>query len=214
MTASSGVAVDNLGDKLVKAGVRVVRLGHPARISESLHSFSLSVLIKEERDNFEEVKIQVEELREKLHSKWTKLGPSDRRFEEDQLNALIRQRDDSLTKIERLSSIFILEAHVVLATLTGCKRRGPLKYLPDNYFNTTVIDECGQALEMACWIGIHKSPKLILAGDHHQLAPTVISKKKNVKEKLSVSLMERLGERFSDGTVIHMLKVGFDYIIS
>ena len=207
MTAASGVAVDNLGERLVKAGVRAVRLGHPARISESLHSYSLSVLIKEERDTLEKVKNDVEERREKLHSRWTKMRPSDRRYEEDQLNALIRLRDFSSAKIERLTSKFMLEADVVLATLTGCRQRGPLKYLPENYFNTTVIDECGQALEMACWIAIHKSPKLILAGDHHQLAPTVISRKKNVVEKLSISLMERLGDRFFYGTVFHMLTV-------
>ena len=62
-------------------------------------------------------------------------------------------------------------------------------------------------MEMACWIAIHKAPKLILAGDHLQLPPTVISNKAG--EKLAVSLMERLKERYFYGAknVFHMLKV-------
>ena len=92
--------------------------------------------------------------------------------------------------LENLMEDYLKKADIVLSTLTSCRKDGPIGNLPNNYFDVTVIEECGQAMEMSCWTAIHKSPKLILAGDHLQLPPTVISEK--AKKKLSISLMERL----------------------
>ena len=69
---------------------------------------------------------------------------------------------------------------------------GFLKHLPENHFQVTVIDECSQAKEASCWLVIPKSPKLILAGDQHQLPPVVHIHSKKDAEKLRKSLMERL----------------------
>ena len=109
--------------------------------------------------------------------------------------------------MDKLSKSYLLDASVVLGTLIGCKERGPLRFLPEDHFKTCVIDECGQSLEMACWIVIPRAPKLILAGDHLQLPPTVITKNQDAAEKLSKSLMERVGERFFYGNVCYMLEV-------
>lgn len=57
----------------------------------------------------------------------------------------------------------------------GASSDGPLKLLPETHFDLVVIDECAQALEASCWIPLLKAPKCILAGDHKQLPPTIIS---------------------------------------
>ncbi|XP_010146897.1 PREDICTED: LOW QUALITY PROTEIN: DNA-binding protein SMUBP-2, partial [Eurypyga helias] len=84
---------------------------------------------------------------------------------------------------------------------------GPLKLLPENHFDLVVIDECAQALEASCWIPLLKAPKCILAGDHKQLPPTIISHKA-AAEGLSLSLMERLMERYGE-KVVKMLTVQY-----
>ncbi|XP_010183162.1 PREDICTED: DNA-binding protein SMUBP-2, partial [Mesitornis unicolor] len=84
---------------------------------------------------------------------------------------------------------------------------GPLKLLPENHFDLVVLDECAQALEASCWIPLLKAPKCILAGDHKQLPPTIISHKAAAKG-LSLSLMERLIERYGE-KVVKMLTVQY-----
>lgn len=58
---------------------------------------------------------------------------------------------------------------------SGASSDGPLKLLPETHFDLVVIDECAQALEASCWIPLLQAPKCILAGDHKQLPPTIIS---------------------------------------
>ncbi|NWS48454.1 SMBP2 protein, partial [Probosciger aterrimus] len=98
-------------------------------------------------------------------------------------------------------------ASVVLATNTGASSEGPLKLLPDNHFDLVVIDECAQALEASCWIPLLKAPKCILAGDHKQLPPTIISHRAAAKG-LALSLMERLIGRYGQ-KVVRMLTVQY-----
>ena len=174
VSAASNAAVDNLGERLVQEGIKVIRIGHPAKCSEGMIEHLLS----------QKVKMEIEKIQDDIQDK------------------------EKLT-VDELSKGHLLEASVVLGTLIGCRKKGPLRLLPDDFFKTTVIDECGQSLEMACWIVIPRAPRLILAGDHHQLPPTVITKNQEAAKKLSVSLMERLRERFLNdkNAVFHMLKV-------
>ena len=88
--------------------------------------------------------------------------------------------------------LFFLARYVIrkiLSTTYYCSSEGFLKHLPENHFQVTMIDECSQAKEASCWLVIPKSPKLILAGDYHQLPPVVHGRR---TEELCVSLMERL----------------------
>ncbi|XP_058545926.1 DNA-binding protein SMUBP-2 isoform X3 [Neofelis nebulosa] len=91
-------------------------------------------------------------------------------------------------------------AAVVLATNTGASPDGPLKLLPDGHFDVVVIDECAQALEASCWIPLLKAGKCILAGDHKQLPPTIVSPKA-AAAGLARSLMERLAAEQGAGAV-------------
>lgn len=94
-----------------------------------------------------------------------------------------------------------------MATNTGASDDGPLKLLPNDYFDLVVIDECAQALEASCWIPLMKAPKCILAGDHKQLPPTIISHKA-AANGLSLSLMERLIQKYGE-QVVRMLTVQY-----
>lgn len=68
-------------------------------------------------------------------------------------------------------------AKPVLRSPPGASPDGPLKLLPDGYFDVVVIDECAQALEASCWVPLLKARKCVLAGDHKQLPPTIVSPK-------------------------------------
>ena len=66
---------------------------------------------------------------------------------------------------------------IYLGTLASSGADSPLKHLPENHFSMTVIDECSQSLEMSCWMVVPWASKLVLAGDHLQLPPTILSTK-------------------------------------
>ena len=91
---------------------------------------------------------------------------------------------------------------VVLATLTAATPLGPLKHLPHDHFSLTVVDEAGQALEAACWVVAASAKKLVLAGDHLQLPPTILSNQ--AMGGLQLTMMERLVSLLGD-TVTKML---------
>lgn len=82
----------------------------------------------------------------------------------------LRQREEAATRD------ILKRADVVLVTLTSATDDGPMKLLEESHFDMTVIDEVSQAMEAACWIPLLRSQKCILAGDHHQLPPTILSK--------------------------------------
>ncbi|XP_012613015.2 DNA-binding protein SMUBP-2 isoform X3 [Microcebus murinus] len=113
----------------------------------------------------------------------------------------LKVREEAAT-LESLTS-----ARVVLATNTGASSDGPLKLLPEGYFDVVVVDECAQALEASCWIPLLQARKCILAGDHRQLPPTTVSHKA-AQAGLSRSLMERLAEALG-ASVLRTLTVQY-----
>ena len=89
----------------------------------------------------------------------------------------------------------IRDADVVLCTLLSAHSKGALRYTRADHFGLTVIDECSQGTEASCYLGILRSPKLILAGDHKQLPPTVLHPEAS---PLLTSLMERVVDLYGD----------------
>ena len=89
-----------------------------------------------------------------------------------------------------LDKVLTLICQVVLSTLTAATPLGPLKHLPTDHFSLTVVDEAGQALEAACWVVAARATKLVLAGDHLQLPPTILSSQ--AMGGLQLTMMERL----------------------
>ncbi|MFO0885016.1 MAG: AAA domain-containing protein [Pirellulales bacterium] len=185
--AASNLAVDNLLEKLLDAGVKAIRLGHPARISPRMREHSLDLLVAEHPDLKIARKLvrEAEALQNKA-SKYTRAKPEpgarkEMRSEARALIADARHLEDQIVKS------ILDSADVICATLTGLDPN----ILDDRTFGTLIIDEAGQAIEPACWPALLRGERVILAGDHCQLPPTVLSVEA-AREGLATSLLERL----------------------
>ncbi|XP_071392360.1 DNA-binding protein SMUBP-2 [Centroberyx affinis] len=201
--ASSNVAVDNLVERLARCKAKVLRLGHPARLLESIQKHSLdAVLAQSDNTN---IIADIRKDIDKAFMGMKKMRDKGERFnfkrEIGELRKELRTREaTAITQI-------LKSADVVLSTNTGACDDGPLKFLPADHFDWVVIDECAQALESSCWIALLHARKCILAGDYKQLPPTIKSQKAAAKG-LSLSLMERLIQKYGD-SVVRMLTVQY-----
>uniref|UniRef100_G3TPH3 Immunoglobulin mu DNA binding protein 2 n=1 Tax=Loxodonta africana TaxID=9785 RepID=G3TPH3_LOXAF len=194
--APSNIAVDNLVERLAHCEQRVLRLGHPARLLESIQQHSLDAVLarSDSAQIVADIRKEIDQVFVKNKKTQDKREKGNFRNELKQLRKELKEREEA-AMLQSLTS-----AHVVLATNTGASSDGPLKLLPESYFDVVVIDECAQALEASCWIPLLKARKCILAGDHKQLPPTVISHKAGLAG-LSLSLMERLAEQHGERAV-------------
>jgi len=185
--APSNLAVDNLFERLLGAGERVIRIGHPARVLPELRDQTLDLLVESHPD----LKLAREWTKEawvlrRQASKQTRSAPApgfrrDAREEAQRLLKDARELESQLVK-------FLLDsAQIVCATLTGLNE----DLLGDRVFDLAVIDEAAQSTEPPCWIPVLRSRRLVLAGDHCQLPPTIISAEAK-RQGFQISLMERL----------------------
>ncbi|KAK1887825.1 DNA-binding protein SMUBP-2 [Dissostichus eleginoides] len=201
--APSNVAVDNLVERLAQCKAKVLRLGHPARLLESIQKHSLDAILAQSdsagiiadiRKDMDKAFVGIKKMRER----------GDRVNYKREIGELRKElRTREATAIAQI----LKSADVVLSTNTGACHTGPLKYLPAEHFDWVVIDECAQALESSCWIALLRARKCILAGDYKQLPPTIKSQKAASKG-LSLSLMERLIQMYGD-SVVRMLTVQY-----
>lgn len=173
VAAPSNTAVDLLSEKLTDNGLYVLRIGNPARVSEKLFSLTLDsrMAAHPATKEIKRLKKKAAEFKDMAHKYKRNFGQAER----EQRKALFDEARNILKEVERTEQ-YILDdilarARVIAATLVGANH-----YTIRNLrYATTVIDEAGQALEPACWIPILKSPRLVLAGDHCQLPPTIKS---------------------------------------
>uniref|UniRef100_A0A2K6N1F8 DNA-binding protein SMUBP-2 n=1 Tax=Rhinopithecus bieti TaxID=61621 RepID=A0A2K6N1F8_RHIBE len=186
--APSNIAVDNLVERLALCKQRILRLGHPARLLESIQQHCLDAVVARS-DSAQIVADIRKDIDQCIFFVFLYREKSNFRNEVKLLRKELKGREEAAI-LESLTS-----ANVVLATNTGASADGPLKLLPENHFDVVVIDECAQALEASCWIPLLKARKCILAGDHKQLPPTIVSHKAALAG-LSLSLMERLAEEY------------------
>lgn len=201
--APSNIAVDNLVERLALCKKRILRLGHPARLLESVQQHSLDAVLARS-DNAQivaDIRRDIDQVFGKNKKTQDKREKSNFRNEIKLLRKELKERE-AAAMVQSLTA-----ADVVLATNTGASSDGPLKLLPENHFDVVVVDECAQALEASCWIPLLKAPKCILAGDHKQLPPTTVSHKAALAG-LSRSLMERLAEKHGSA-VVRMLTVQY-----
>lgn len=192
--APSNHAVDNLLEKLLAAGEEPVRLGHPARVQADLRGRSLDILAEKHADARQARKVARDAFALfRQADKWTREKP-----QPGEKAALRREARDMLTEARKLEALAVErvldEAKIVCATLTGLDS----ELLGKRRFAVAVIDEACQSTEPACWVPLLRANKLLLAGDHCQLPPTVISPEA-AERGLSVSLMERLVSQFGAG---------------
>lgn len=190
--APSNTAVDNLLQRLVQGLESVVRVGHPARVFEALRGHTLDELV--ERDSSSAVvrqmwrEVDALMLAAKKQSQSRSAGAGRRRGE---LFAEAGQLRQQARAMERATVRHVVESADVICTTTTID----VELLNKAEFDLVVIDEACQCTEPAVWQAALSADKLVLAGDHFQLPPTVISVEA-AREGFSRSMMERLIERF------------------
>ncbi|MCA9056970.1 MAG: AAA family ATPase [Planctomycetaceae bacterium] len=190
--APSNTAVDNIMERLLVAGKNPVRLGHPARVSESLRAHSLDALAEyhETMTIVREI-MREAELVERQASRYTRGRPPrdyrrQLRMESRELRRQARQLEGTIVRD------ILRDASIVCATATFDD-----SVLGDEHFNVIVIDEACQSVEPGCWVPLRRADRVILAGDHLQLPPTILSAEA-AKQGFAVSLMERLVNHYGD----------------
>lgn len=188
--APSNVAVDNLFERLLAAGERVVRLGHPARVLPQLRAHTLDLLLFEHPDAKLARKLVKEAMaffKQAGRRQRGKPNPAERREARAEAKSLLADA----RRLEARAADHILDnADVICATTTSLDSR----ILGRRQFHLVAIDEACQSVEPGCWIPLQWGERLILAGDHCQLPPTIISREA-AEAGLAVSLFERLVSR-------------------
>ncbi|MCQ2243227.1 MAG: AAA domain-containing protein [Bacteroidaceae bacterium] len=190
--AQSNMAVDWISEKLVDHGVPVLRIGNPTRVNDKMLSYTYERKFESHPDYPElwNIRRSIRQIREQK-----KKGDSTH-----QKLARLRERADEIEY--RIKASLFTEARVVACTLVGADNR----LLIGQKFPTLFIDEAAQALEPACWIAIRRAGRVVLAGDHMQLPPTVKCYEA-LKQGLGVTLMERIVQNVPD--CVTMLKMQY-----
>ena len=191
--AQSNMAVDWISEKLVDRGIPVLRIGNPTRVNDKMLSFTYERRFEAHPDypQLWSIRKALRELRQHR-----KRGDSSYHQKTERLKS-------RATELEvRINSELFGEARVIACTLTGSAHR----LLQGQKYNTLFIDEAAQALEAACWIPMRKVSRVVLAGDHCQLPPTVKSIAA-LKAGLGKTLMERIVENHPDE--VSLLKIQY-----
>ena len=203
VTAPSNTAVDLLTQRLLDKGVKVLRIGNPARMDEDLMQYSLDaqIALHDDYRYLKKLRKDAEEFKKMARKYKRKFGPEERK-QRKLLFIEASQRLSEATVLEKyIIDSLLNEAQVITATLVGAVNR----YIRFRRFSTVFIDEAAQALEPACWIPISKSDRVIMAGDHFQLPPTIKSYEA-AQQGLSETLFEKVIQKHK---VDVMLKVQY-----
>lgn len=199
VVAPSNTAVDLLSEKLHEEGLNVLRVGNPNRVTERLMSLTLDSKMAEhpQMKESKRLKKQAQEFKNMAHKYKRNFGKSER----DQRKLLFDEAHKIMKEVgnaeQYIIDDLIAKAQVITATLVGANHYT----VRDVRYHTVVIDEAGQALEPACWIPILKSQKVILAGDHCQLSPTIKSDVA-ARNGLSTTLLEKCVEAHPEAVTL------------
>ena len=191
--AQSNMAVDWISERLVDRGINVLRIGNPTRVNDKMLSFTYERRFEAHPDypQLWAIRKTIRELRQH------------RKRGDEHFHQKMDRLKSRATELEiRINAELFGEARVIASTLVGSANR----LLQGMKFATLFIDEAAQALEAACWIPISKVSRVILAGDHCQLPPTVKSLAA-MHGGLDKTLMERIVENKPD--VVTLLKMQY-----
>ena len=178
--AQSNMAVDWICEKLVDRGINVLRIGNPTRVNDKMLGFTYERRFEAHPDypQLWAIRKAMRELRRRKKGR------------DDNFHQKLERLKSRATELEiRINADLFGEARVIASTLVGSANR----LLEGQKFGTLFIDEAAQALEAACWIPMRRVSRVILAGDHCQLPPTVKSIAA-LKGGLGKTLMERIVE--------------------
>ena len=190
--AQSNMAVDWISEKLVDRGLNVLRIGNPTRVDDKMLSFTYERRFEAHPDypQLWAIRKAIRELR-------------GQRKRSDAWHQKMDRLKSRATELEiRINSELFGEARVIACTLVGSANR----LLDGMKFGTLFIDEAAQAMEAACWIPIRRASRVIFAGDHCQLPPTVKCYEA-LKGGLGVTLMERIANMKPE--VVTLLRIQY-----
>ena len=191
--AQSNMAVDWISEKLVDRGVNVLRIGNPTRVNDKMLGFTYERRFEAHPDypQLWAIRKAIRELRK------------NRKKGSESYHQKLERLKSRATELEiHINSELLGEARVIACTLVGSAHR----LLEGMKFGTLFIDEAAQALEAACWIPMRRASRVILAGDHCQLPPTVKSIAA-LRAGLGKTLMERIAENKPE--VVTLLKIQY-----
>ena len=186
--AQSNMAVDWISEKLVDRGVNVLRIGNPTRVNDKMLSFTYERRFESHPDypQLWALRKAIRELR------------SHRRRGDEKYHQRLESLKSRATELEiRINAELFGEARVIASTLVGSANR----LLDGQKYNTLFIDEAAQALEAACWIPMRRVGRVVFAGDHCQLPPTIKSIAA-LKAGLGKTLMERIVETHPEAVTL------------
>ena len=198
MCGPSNISVDNIVERLAPHKLPIIRLGHPARLLPSVLSHSLDVLTQTS-----EAAVIVKDVRKEMDAKQASIKKTRNGRERKAIyNDIKDLRKEYREREKQCVTTLVSGSKVVLATLHGA---GGFQ-LRNEQFDVVIIDEASQALEAQCWIPLLSAKKVVLAGDHLQLPPTIKSldqhhkpksekdadKSKKANGSLEVTLFDRL----------------------
>ena len=191
--AQSNMAVDWISEKLVDRGINVLRIGNPTRVNDKMLSFTYERRFESHPDY-----PQLWAIRKTIREQ-----KGQRKGRGEAFHQKLDRLKSRATEIEiRINGELFSEARVIASTLVGAANR----ILEGQTFGTLFIDEAAQALEAACWIPIRRVSRVIFAGDHCQLPPTVKSIDA-LKGGLGKTLMERIVENKPE--VVTLLQIQY-----
>lgn len=192
--AQSNMAVDWISEKLVDRGIHVLRIGNPTRVNDKMLSFTYERRFEAHPDY-----PQLWSIRKAIRE----LYQQRRKGRSENMHQKINALKDRATELEiRINTDLFNEARVVACTLAGSAHR----VMTGMKFATLFIDEAAQALEPACWIAIRRADRVILAGDHCQLPPTVKCQEA-VRGGLAHTLMQTIVKRKPEA--VSLLKIQY-----
>ena len=191
--AQSNMAVDWISEKLVDRGINVLRIGNPTKVNDKMLSFTYERRFEAHPDYTQlwAIRKAIRDLR------------SHRKRGDEKFHQKLESLKSRATELEiRINNELFGEARVIASTLVGSANR----LLDGHKFGTLFVDEAAQALEAACWIPMRRVSRVVLAGDHCQLPPTVKSIAA-LKAGLGKTLMEHIVEMHSEA--VSLLKIQY-----
>ena len=186
--AQSNMAVDWISEKLVDRGLHVLRIGNPTKVNDKMLSFTFERRFESHPDY-----PQLWALRKAIRQVRATRKRGDRSFHQK----IERLKEREIELELRIRNQLFGEAHVIACTLVGSANR----LLDGMKFGTLFIDEAAQALEAACWIPVRRASRVVLAGDHCQLPPTIKSLVA-MKGGLDKTLMQRIVDHHPEAVTL------------
>ncbi|MFN8394914.1 MAG: AAA domain-containing protein [Bacteroidia bacterium] len=197
--AASNLATDLLTEKLAAQGIRVLRLGHPARVSEEVlqHSLDLQVSLHPSFKDMKKLRKDADAIRKQAVKFKRSFGPAER----ERRKELLQEAKDCQRQARDLEDFILKDlidkAQAITCTLTGAAT----SMLKGREFRTLFIDEAAQATEPACWIPIRFAERVVFAGDHCQL-PATVKSQDAARAGFAVSLFEKCIQRHPEAAVM------------